>query len=636
MGSIRPLPASAHEIAALGWDRPDVIIVTGDAYVDHPAFGAAVIGRVLESKGYRVAILPQPDFRTDADFKAFPAPRLFCGITSGNLDSMVSNYSPSKFRRKKDGFSPGGIPGKRPDRAVIVYANRARSAWPGTPLVIGGIEASMRRLAHYDYWDDAVRRSVLLDSRADALVYGMGEHAATEIASRLAAGRRDLSGIAGTATVEQAPPEGCLEIDPYEKAASDKRAYARSFAAQMKESLRRKPRAIAQKHANRYVVVWPQKILTTAELDEIAGLPYSRRWHQMYDATGVPALDEVLFSVTAHRGCFGSCSFCALWAHQGRIMQSRSADSVVKEIMGFTKDERFKGIVHDIGGPTANYYASACISGTSCDGERACVWPDKCRFMSDGQDEYLKLLEKAEAVPGVRRVFVRSGLRYDYLLESAKGMRLARHIVSNNVSGHLKVAPEHISPRVLAVMRKAAGPDFDRFSKLFYGFSEECGKEQYLVSYFISGHPGATLEDALELALYLKKQLGFAPEQVQDFTPTPGTEATAMFHTGLDPLTMQPVHVAKDEEKQMQRALLQWSMPINGPLVRKALVKLGRQDLIGFGPGCLVKPARQAAPGQWQGDRTLNSHPSVKTGHKGNARSGSLGARKDDEGGKRG
>jgi len=591
MSETRPLPASPEEIRALGWDRPDIVIITGDAYVDHPSFGAAVIGRVLESKGYKVAILPQPGFRTDEDFKVFPEPRLFCGITSGNLDSMVSNYTPAKFRRKRDDFSPGGMPGKRPDRAVTVYSNRARQAWPGVKLVLGGIEASMRRLAHYDYWDDEVRRSLLLDSRADILVYGMGEKAVLEIAERLDAGDEDLSGIKGTALVQKQPP-GCdhLEIPSYEAVKGDKVEYALCFAAQMRESLRRSPRPIVQKHANRYVVVWPQNVLSCKELDSIAGLKYSRRWHPMYDGSGVPALEEVLFSVTAHRGCFGSCSFCALWAHQGRVMQSRSADSVLKEIEGFTRDPRFKGIVHDIGGPTANYYSSGCSGNIACDGSRACVWPDKCSLMNDGQAQYMELLEKAEAIPGVRKVFVRSGLRYDYLLGSDKGLALMKHMVGNNVSGQLKIAPEHISPGVLSVMRKAAGSDYERFSRLFSRFSEECGKEQYLVSYFISGHPGARLEDALELAMFLKRQLGYAPEQVQDFTPTPGTEATTMYYTGLDPLTMQPVHVAKGEEKAMQRALLQWSMPQNRRMVRQALLRLGRQDLIGYGPGCLVKP----------------------------------------------
>lgn len=610
MEGIRPLPASPEEIARMGWDRPDIIIVTGDAYVDHPAFGAAVIGRVLESKGYKVAIMPQPDFRSDEAFKAFPRPRLFCGITSGNLDSMVSNYSPSKFRRKRDGFSPGGVPGRRPDRAVVVYSNRARSAWPGIPLVLGGIEASMRRLAHYDYWDDSVRRSVLLDSRADILVYGMGEKAAEEIAARLDAGSSDLSGIPGTATVEKCPPDqDHLDIASFEAVSADKRAYAEAFASQMRESLRRSPRPIAQAHANRYVVVWPQRALGTKELDDVASLDYSRRWHPMYDKEGVPALEEVLFSVTAHRGCFGSCSFCALWAHQGRAIQSRSEGSVLHEIEGFTKDPRFKGIVHDVGGPSANYYASYCESDVACDGARACVWPEKCRFLHDGQERYEQLLKKAGSIPGVRKVFVRSGLRYDYLMGSKAGMSLTRHIISNNVSGQLKIAPEHICEGVLSIMRKAAGADYGRFRELFRKFSDECGKEQYLVSYFISGHPGASLEDALELALYLKGLLGYAPEQVQDFTPTPGTEATTMFHTGLDPITMQPVHVAKGEEKQMQRALLQWSMPQNWRLVRQALAKLDRKDLIGYGPGCLVKPERtdkaQRPAKGWDKGRTV-------------------------------
>lgn len=602
MDKVKPLPASAAEISALGWDRPDIVIVTGDAYVDHPAFGAAVIGRVLESRGYKVAILAQPDFKSDKDFVAMPRPRLFCGITSGNLDSMVSNYSPMKFKRKKDSFSPGGEPGKRPDRAVTVYANRARSAWPGVPLVIGGIEASMRRLAHYDYWDDKVRRSILLDSRANVLVYGMGEKAILEIAERADSGIDDFSGVNGTAVVLSALPEGdCLTIPSYEDVSVDKKAYAECFAAQMKESLRKAPRPIVQPHANRFVVVYPQNVLTTQELDGFASLGYTRNWHPIYDAKGgVPALEEVLFSVTAHRGCFGSCSFCALWAHQGRVMQSRSKESVLEEINAFSRDPRFKGIIHDIGGPTANYYMSRCGSGISCDGARACVWPDKCRFMQDGQDEYEDLLKRAGQTPGVRKVFVRSGLRYDYLLGSDKGKSLMKQIVEENVSGQLKVAPEHISEGVLSVMRKATGDDYDRFRSLFGKFSQECGKEQYLVSYFISGHPGAELKDALDLALYLKESLGFAPEQVQDFTPTPGTEATTMFHTGIDPITMKPVHVAKGKEKEMQRALLQWSLPQNRRLVREALSILGRKDLIGYGPKALVPPEVIRDDNPWQ------------------------------------
>lgn len=605
MDRLAHLPVSAEEIRALGWDRPDVVIITGDAYVDHPAFGAAVIGRVLEAEGYKVAIMPQPDYRSDADFQRMPAPRLFCGITAGNLDSMVSNYSPMKFRRKKDSFSPGGLPVKRPDRATIVYANRARKAWPEAPIIIGGIEASMRRFAHYDYWDDSVRRSLLLDSRADLLVYGMGEKASIEAAERLAAGNKDLTGINGTAALLKEIPEGDVLILPsYEQVAADKRTYAECFAMHMKESLRKAPRVMLQGHANRFVAVYPQNVLDETELDRIAGLKYTRRQHPMYDAAGgVPALEEVLFSVTAHRGCFGSCSFCALWAHQGRVMQSRSERSILEEIEGFTKDPRFKGIVHDIGGPTANYYRSYCASGVSCDGGRACVWPDKCRFMQDGQDAYERLLREAGAIPGIRKVFVRSGLRYDYLLGSDKGRSLMRQIVSENVSGQLKVAPEHISEPVLEVMRKATGADYDKFRQAYFKFSDECGKEQYLVSYFISGHPGAELKDALELALYLKENFGYVPEQVQDFTPTPGTEATTIYHTGIDPTTMRQVHVAKGKEKQMQRALLQWALPQNRRLVREALAELGRKDLIGYGPKALVPPESQRREPEGRGER---------------------------------
>ena len=592
------LPMNKRELnEVFGVDTPDFVIVSGDAYIDHPSFGTAIIGRVLQSRGYSVGIIAQPDWHSADGFRVFGRPRYAFMVNSGNMDSMVNHYTSSKKRRSGDSYSPGGKAGLRPDRAVTVYCNRIREAYGSVPIIIGGIEASLRRFAHYDYWDDRVRRSVLDDSGADLLSYGMGEHQTAEIADALASGLdiHDITYIAGTCYMA-----GSLdsvydydEIESFESVSTDKKAYCRAFMRQYEEQDAITGRRLVQKHGARWLVVNPPSPpLTTQEMDDVYELPYTRKPHPSY-REHIPALDEVEFSLVSTRGCFGACSFCALTFHQGRVIQARSHESLIREAKLLTELPNFKGYIHDVGGPTANFRKPACkkqLTKGVCK-KRQCLGYEHCKNVEVEHRDFTELLKKLRSLPGVKKVFVRSGIRYDYLMFD-KDDTFIRELVKHHVSGQLKVAPEHISDGVLRLMGKPAGGLYDRFCQKYAKINKQLGMEQYIVPYFMSSHPGSTLDSAVELAEYLKKT-GQRPEQVQDFYPTPGTLSTCMFYTGLDPRDMTPVYVPRDPaEKAMQRALMQYFMPQYRNLARKALLKAGREDLIGNGRECLVKEER--------------------------------------------
>ena len=593
-GHMAFLPVTREDMKERGWNQPDFVLVTGDAYVDHPSFGHAIISRVLESRGYKVAILPQPDWRSAEDFRRFGEPRLGFLINSGNVDSMVNHFSVFKHRRRTDIYSPGGEAGHRPDRAVIVYSNRAREAYKDVPVIIGGLEASLRRLAHYDYWEDKLRRSILLDAKADLLIYGMGEKAVVEIADALDSGIeiKDITWIPGTAykttsSLEDLsssfPGQDTILLPSWEAVNHSKKTYAESFRLQYLNSDSHNGKTLIEPYDNNIAVVVnpPMPPLETLDLDDIYQLPYEGNWHPMYeDAGGVPAINEVKFSIVANRGCFGGCAFCALTYHQGREVRGRSKDSILREAVALTKKPDFKGYIHDIGGPTANFRSAACEKQLRlgvCK-NKECLYPNPCKQLIVDHKDYLDVLRSVRKLPGVKKVFIRSGIRYDYVMADPSG-EFMEEICRYHVSGTLKVAPEHISPRVLARMRKPGKEVFEAFCKKYKETNERIGKKQYLIPYLISSHPGSTLEDAVELALYLKKS-GFVPDQVQDFYPTPGTLATAMYYTEMDPLTGEKIYVAKDmREKKLQRALLHFHKKENRPLVREALEKAGRQDL---------------------------------------------------------
>jgi len=575
---------SMEEAARLGISRFDIILVTGDAYVDHPSFGTALIGRVLWDKGYTVGIIAQPDWKGERDFTALGAPRLFFGVSSGSVDSMVNNFTPNLKRRTKDVYSPGGIP-RRPDRATIVYADRLHALYPEIPLVIGGIEASLRRFAHYDFWQDRVRQSILADAPADLLVFGMGERQVCGIARRLDAGEpvhtiRDIPGTAYKMDVAEwraSPQDGIVEIPSFDEVSRDKTAYARAFALHYSEQDPVRGRAVAQPHPKTVIVQNPPALpLTTPELDHIYELPFSRRTHPSYRQP-VPALEPVQFSVTSHRGCFGACSFCALTHHQGRIVQSRSMDSIVREVERMVTMPEFKGTVQDVGGPTANMYGLACrqwaASGACPD--RHCT--PACPNLSTDHARQVELLQRLRKIPGVRNVFVSSGIRYD-LVPPDDALYLAE-LCGHHVSGHLKVAPEHIVEAVTACMNKPPGEVFEAFRSRFEALQKGKRKRQYLLPYFMSGHPGCTVADMIRLAEYIRDK-NLYTEQVQDFTPTPMSVATCMYYTGLDPFTLQPVHVPRGREKKIQRALLQYRDPKNRKLVTEGLQKAGRNEPI--------------------------------------------------------
>ena len=588
------LPVTLAECRARGWDAPDFVYVTGDAYVDHPSFGLAIISRVLENAGYRVAMLPQPDWHSCEDFLRFGRPRLGFLVTAGVIDSMVNHYTVAKKPRGRDVYSPGGKAGMRPDRATIVYTNRIRQAYGNVPILLGGVEASLRRFAHYDYWDDRVRNSCLVDAGADVLMFGMGERSILRVAKWLEEGRPIPELRApGTCVMVSSPPEEALVLPAMEEVAADRAAYARAFNLQYDEQDPVRGRSLCQKHGKRYLLQNPPDMpLSREELDRVYALPYERAWHPMYDKDGgVPALSEVKFSIAHVRGCFGACNFCALTFHQGRIVTSRSRESVLREATLLARARDFKGYIHDVGGPTANFRRPACngqMERGACKGKQ-CLFPRPCKRLVADHREYVDILRALRNVPGVKKVFVRSGVRFDYALADADGTFL-RELVAHHVSGQLKVAPEHISPRVLRAMGKPAPEVFERFVRRFQQLNEEMGLKQYLVPYFISSHPGCELSDAVLLAEYIHNT-GQHPEQVQDFYPTPGTLSTAMFYTGLDPRDMKPVYVPRDpHEKALQRALMQYFRPENHALVLEALRRAGREDLIGFGRECLVPP----------------------------------------------
>ncbi len=596
------LPISRKDMEYRGWDAPDFVYVSGDAYVDHPSFGAAIISRVLEDKGYRVAFLAQPDYKSCEDFKRFGRPRLGFLVSAGNIDSMVAHYTAAKKKRTYDYYSPGGKAGLRPDRALIVYSNRIREAYGDVPIILGGLEASLRRFAHYDYWDNKVRRSVLVDSRADILTYGMGENILIRIAQLLDRGVpvkkiRDVRG-----TVYLCSPDDKVNFDiagsfDYNLLKTDKQAYAKAFGVQYKNQDSVNGKAICEMYDNKMLVQNPpMPPLEREELDHVYSLPYARTYHPVYEKDGgVPAIEEVKFSITHNRGCFGACNFCALAFHQGRTVRSRSIESVVSEAKLISEMPDFKGYIHDVGGPTANFRYPACdkqLTDGVCPGKK-CLAPTPCKNLKVDHSEYIKLIEEIEKIPGIKKVFIRSGIRFDYLMLD-KDDTFFKKLVRDNVSGQLKVAPEHCSSHVLRCMGKPDFEVYERFREKFFRITKECSKEQYLVPYLMSSHPGSTLNDAIELALCLKRD-NYAPEQVQDYYPTPGTASTVMYYTGINPLDMKPVYVASDyHEKQLQRALLQYNRPQNAELVREALTLAGREDLIGYSSDCLVRPANGA------------------------------------------
>ena len=592
------LPVSREDMEKQNISQLDFVYVCGDAYVDHPSFGHAIISRVLESRGYTVGIIPQPNWKNADDFKKLGRPKYAFLVSAGNIDSMVNHYTVNKKIRSQDSYSPGGKANMRPDRATIVYCNRIREAYPGIPMIIGGIEASLRRFAHYDYWDNKVRRSILLDTRANVLIYGMGEKAIVLLADALRDGKNlSDTNFDGCCYIRKSLDgmEDYIEIPSCEQVQSDKIKYAEATRIQYENQDPIRGKALVQKHYDRYLIQnKPMMPLNTKELDAVYGLKYMRTWHPMYDKDGgVPAIEEVKFSITNNRGCYGSCNFCALTFHQGRIVQSRSEKSVIKEAEQMTWDPDFKGYIHDVGGPTANFYGPGCekqMKYGTCENKR-CLYPKPCANLKISHKKYLELLRKLRAIPGIKKVFIRSGIRYDYLI-SDKDDEFFYELCEHHVSGQLKVAPEHISDNVLKKMGKPGRNVYDKFCKKFYDINKKIGKKQYLVPYLMSSHPGSTLNDAIELALYIKEH-NLHPEQVQDFYPTPFTVSTCMFYTELDPFTMQKVYVPKDmEEKRMQRALLQFRNPDNIPYVIKALKKAGREDLIGYSPKCLVRPLR--------------------------------------------
>ncbi|HEY5563268.1 MAG TPA: YgiQ family radical SAM protein [Clostridiaceae bacterium] len=589
------LPCSKEDMEIRNIDILDFILITGDAYIDHPSFGSAIISRVLESEGFTVGIIAQPDWNNVDSFKILGKPKYAFLINSGNMDSMVNHYTASKKRRHEDLYSPGAVSGRRPDRALIVYSNKAKEAYRDVPIIIGGIEASLRRFAHYDYWDNKVRRSILLDSKADLLIYGMGEKTIVETANMLKYGLNisKMSNVRGTVYLAKDIEnlKDYIEVPSFEEVIADKDAYGESFKLEYLEQDYINGKIIVQKHKDRYVIQNPpQEPLSEKEMDAVYSLPYARTYHPSYEAEGgIPAIKEVKFSITSHRGCYGGCSFCALNFHQGRVIQHRSQESIIDEAELMTKDIDFKGYIHDVGGPTANFRHTACkeqLTRGVCKNKQ-CLFPEPCKNLIVDHSEYLSLLRKLRALKGVKKVFIRSGIRYDYLLED-KNDDFFQELCKYHISGQLKVAPEHINSKVLKLMGKPAKEVYFKFYDKFYKINKELDLKQYLVPYLVSSHPGSGLNEAIELALYIK-QMGYTPEQVQDFYPTPGSLATTMYYIEKNPLTNEKIYVAKGQkEKDMQRALLQFGVPANHKLVKEALILAGRKDLIGNNKNCLI------------------------------------------------
>lgn len=594
------LPVTRADMEERGWEQLDFIFVSGDAYVDHPSFGPAILCRLLEKHGYKVGIIPQPDWHHKKDFTSLGKPRLGFLVSSGNLDSQLNRYTAAKRLRHDDSYSPGGKAGKRPERAVLVYTRKLRECWgEQVPIIIGGIEASLRRFAHYDYWQNEVRASILAECPADLLVYGMGERQLIDIAAQLHQGVsiENIQDVQGT----------CFKVPNFDyiwdytplpslaEVKGDKKSFAEAFKVEYLEQDAFRGKKLAQQNGEFCIVQNPPAMpLSTEEMDEIYDLPYERNWHPMYDAAGgVPAIKEVKFSITAQRGCFGGCNFCAIISHQGRIIQPRSDESIIREAVRITQEPDFKGYIHDVGGPTANFHRTSCdmqLKRGTCHGKQ-CLSPDVCRNLVADQQGYIELLRKLRQLPRVKKVFIRSGIRFDYLLLAKDDF--LRELCEHHISGQLKIAPEHISDRVTRMMGKSGSKVYRRFVEKFTRMNQKLGKKQYLVPYFMSSHPGCHLEDAIELAEFIK-EMGYHPEQVQDFIPTPGTLSTCMWYTGLNPLTGEAVYSAKSkEDKAMQRALMQFWLPGNYGLVKKALCQAGRKDLIGYGPHCLIRPEKK-------------------------------------------
>ena len=592
------LPVSKLDMKKRGWTQCDFIYICGDAYVDHPSFGHAIITRLLEAFGYKVGIIAQPDWKNKESITILGEPRLAFLVSAGNMDSMVNHYTVNKKRRHQDAFSPGGVMGKRPDYATIVYCNLIRQVYKKTPVIIGGIEASLRRMAHYDYWSDKVKRSILIDSGADIISYGMGEHSIIEIADALNAGIdiHDITFIKGTVykTKTLDNLENYIELPSYDDIVNSKEMYAKSFYTQYKNTDPFTARILVEKVKEKMYVVQnpPAMPLTEVEMDDIYSLPYMRNYHPMYEKDGgIPALSEIKFSITSNRGCFGGCSFCALTFHQGRIIQVRSHKSIIDEAVQMTKDADFKGYIHDVGGPTANFRHTSCdkqLTKGVCM-NRQCLFPKPCPNLKVDHSDYIKLLRELRALPGVKKVFIRSGIRFDYCMCDSDDTFI-NELCKYHISGQLRVAPEHISDNVLNKMGKPSNDVYEGFLKRYQRINKKTGKEQFVVPYLMSSHPGSTMKEAIELAEYIR-DLGYMPEQVQDFYPTPSTLSTCMYYTGLDPATMDKVYTpVSHHEKAMQRALIQYRNPENYELVKEALIKNGRTDLIGFGPKCLIPP----------------------------------------------
>lgn len=607
------LPIDKYDMKRRGIEQLDFVFITGDAYVDHPSFGTAIISRMLESQGFSVGIIAQPNWNDVNEFRRLGKPRLAFLVNSGNIDSMVNHYTAAKKKRSDDLYTPGGKAGHRPDRAVIVYCNRAREAYKDVPVIIGGIEGSLRRFAHYDYWDNKVRRSILLDSKADLLIYGMGEKTIIEVANLLGYGMdiSKMTSVRGTVYSSKTLDDikNFVEVPSFEAVSTDKKAYAESFKLESFEQDAIRGKTVVQKHGDRYVVQNPPQVtLSEDEMDMVYKLPYTRTYHPIYEEQGgIPAISEVKFSITSHRGCFGGCSFCALTFHQGRTIQNRSQKSILDEAECIIKDKDFKGYIHDVGGPTANFRHKSCKiqeKNGVCK-NRQCLAPTPCKNLIVDHTEYLDLLRKLRKLPGVKKVFIRSGIRYDYLIYD-KNTKFFEELCEHHISGQLKVAPEHISNKVLAKLGKPNREVYDRFVKKYFEINKKLGKKQYLVPYLMSSHPGSDINAAIELAQYIK-EMGYTPEQVQDFYPTPGSLSTTVYYTGIDPFTGESVYVPREQkEKTMQRALMQFTKPENYKIVKDALVKAHREDLIGNTSKCLI-PANPPARSRTTANRNKKS-----------------------------
>ena len=614
------LPISKEDMKEAGIEQLDFIYISGDAYVDHPSFGSAIISRILEAHGYKVGFIAQPDWKDKESINILGEPRLGFLVSAGNMDSMVNHYTVSKKRRKNDAYTPGGVMGKRPDYATIVYCNLIRQTYKNKPIIIGGIEASLRRLAHYDYWSNKLKRSILLDSGADIISYGMGEHSIVEIADALDSGIdiKDITFIDGTVykTRKREDIYDAIELPHYEELKADKLSYAKSFYVQYCNTDPFSGKRLFETYDDKLYVVQnpPAKPLTQSEMDQVYALPYMRDYHPSYkEAGGIPAIEEVKFSLISNRGCFGGCSFCALTFHQGRIIQTRSHESIIAEANKMIWDPDFKGYIHDVGGPTANFRAPACekqMTKGACP-HKQCLFPKPCQNLKVDHTDYLALLRKLRELPNVKKVFIRSGIRFDYMIYD-NNQTFLRELCEHHISGQLKVAPEHISDPVLEKMGKPSVDVYNRFVKAYKDMNEKIGKKQYLVPYLMSSHPGSTLKEAVELAEFLR-DLGYMPEQVQDFYPTPSTISTCMYYTGVDPRNMQPVYVAVNpHEKAMQRALIQYRNPKNYDLVYEALVKAGRTDLIGFDKKCLIRPRQGEYKNHGRDQRKASEKPVKK------------------------